>query len=618
MSLITNENDFIKATAEVSSNYIHFKLENKEVETRPSQDIVAVVDTSGSMNSVATIKTETGVVENGLSVLDIVRHSLKTIVSSLKSKDRFSLVVYSYEGKVVVPLGNVTDEFKTDILDKIEHLSASGQTNLWDGLLKGMEELNKNTIGHNQSILLLTDGIPNIEPPRGHIETYKKYIKNNPSRFSLYTCGFGYDMDSPLLVNLSKLTPYGGTYSFIPDSGMVGTIFINLMANIFSQSCNNIKLDIPKELEGFIEDRMEFSHLNQYSQSIIVKLSKSLPEGSQFKITGNSLYYGPFELVVEPSVIEDVNEFNFQKVRYHFIKDLSKSIKSRTIDFNEFDVVVDETDENDKIKKLLEDYTGQVQEGFLIKYFKKWGQHYLPSLLMAHEQSKCNNFKDPGVQIYSDSEFEKYQEDMEDIFTKLPPPKPTSYIASTNPQKASLPECFSMNTYYSSNNPCYAPECMTILEDGSKISVGDLKKGMVVKTSQGLAEIRLVIISKIKNHETLMCNFTNGLKITPYHPIIYNGKWTYPCKVIQPVLTRTPVVISVVLNKHHILTVNDIETITMGHDLTEPVVSHPFFGSSKVLEELSKHPTFESGEVILPEESIKRDINTNMVIGFNF
>lgn len=605
---MSNENEFTKVIAELSSNYIHFKLENNEIESRPPQDIIAVVDTSGSMSNTAKIKTETGIVEVGLSVLDIVKHSLKTIVSSLKPKDRFSLVIYSFEGKVVIPLGNVTEEFKEDAIDKINHLTADGLTNLWDGLLKGMNELKINTQGHNQSILLLTDGLPNVNPPRGHIETYKRYLEKNPSKFSLYTCGFGYNMDSELLFNLSKETPTGGNYNFIPDSGMVGTIFINLMANIFSQSCNNIKLEIPKELDDFIEDKLDFGNMNQYSQSIIVKLKKSLPDGVEFKITGNNLYYGPFKLIVKPSVIKDIEDFNFHKIRYHFCKDLISSIKSKSFNFKVFEKVLKETDNNNKIKKLLEDYQGQVKEAFETKYFDKWGKHYLPSLLMAHEQCKCNNFKDPGVQNYSDSNFEKYQEEMEEIFTKLPPPTPSKKV---------LPKDFSMNTYYSSNNPCYSPECMTMLENGKKISVGDLKKGMIVKTPKGPAQVRLVIVSKVKNHETLMCHFDKGLKITPYHPIIYQSKWTYPCKVIEPIPTRTPVVVSVVLNKYHILTINQIDTITMGHDIKDPIVAHPFFGSDKVIKELSKHPTFDSGEVILPENSIKRDSNTNMVIGFN-
>lgn len=614
MSFNITKNNFIKVYSEVSSDYVHFKIMNKEVDIRPSQDIVAVVDISSSMSSKALHKTTNGIVEDGLSILDIVKHSLKTIVNSLTLKDRFSLVVFNFEGKIIVPLDIVTDEFKNDIINKITNLTAYGTTNLWDGLLKGMEELESNLTGNNQSIILLTDGVPNIEPPRGHILTFKKYLQKNICKFSLYTCGFGYSMESKLLVQLSDLAPYGGSYSFIPDSGMVGTIFINLIANIFNQTTINLKLNIPDELVPYIEDTLVFSHLGYHGQSAIIKLNKNLPKSSKFKISGIHLRYGPFQFEITPGILINKEEFNFQKVRYNFVKDLRKSINESKKLFDNFDKIIKETDSNSKILKLLEDYSGQVSEAFETKYYSKWGKHYLPSILVAHEQEKCNNFKDPGVQIYTNVEFEKYQEILEENFTKIPPPIP--YIYAEKEEYASFSSSFNMNTYYSSNNPCYAPECMVTLDDGSKYPVGDIKKGMFVHTKYGPAEIKLVIVSRVKNHHTMMCHFNTGLKITPYHPIIYNNTWVFPSDLVEPIDTRTPVVISIVLDKYHILTVDNIETVTMGHNLTEPVVSHSFFGSPQVIEQLSTHPTFDSGTIILSEECIKREPNTNMVIGF--
>jgi len=43
------------------------------------------------------------------------------------------------------------------------------------------------------------------------------------------TFGFGYSMDSLLL---NKLSLEGnGFYTYIPDSGLVGTVFVNAIAN---------------------------------------------------------------------------------------------------------------------------------------------------------------------------------------------------------------------------------------------------------------------------------------------------------------------------------------------------------------------------------------------------
>lgn len=594
--------DFINTNTYTKDNLLFVEIDSNEKTNRKGQDIIAVVDTSGSMIESATIKTNDGVENNGFCVLDIVKHSLNTILESLTSIDRFSLITFDTVGKVISNLNYVTKDYREEIKNKIKLLKPSGTTNLWDGLLRGMNQIKENSNGNNSSIILLTDGIPNVEPPRGHEETFKKYLEKNKIKFNLYTCGFGNNMYSNLLNNLSNIAPLEGTFSFIPDSGMVGTIFINLLSNIFCQRINNIKIyDNDKCI-----NTKSFS-VGTSKRTLIIKYNKDNIDN--LKISGTHLTFGPFEIKLENNKIIDLEEFNFNLVRYKLIEFIESNLKSRTN--NNFSDNIKDIPLNDKINKLLEDYQGEISMAFTDKYFDSWGKHYLYSVKHAHEKEYCNNFKDPGVQIYKDETFEKYQDKIEDIFTNLPPPEPIVRTTSFNNN-------FSMGTYYMSSNPCYAPECLVTLNDNSKMSVGDLKKGMMVKTRNGPAEIKLVIVSRVKNHETLMCHFDSGLIISPYHPIIYNGKWTYPCEVVKPIKTRTPVIISVVLDKHHYLTVNNIETTTMGHNHKDDKVKHEFFGSGKVLECLKNHPTFEKGMVELPEDGVIRDKNTFKIIGFNF
>jgi hypothetical protein len=58
-----------------------------------------------------------------------------------------------------------------------------------------------------------------------------------------YAFGFGYNLDSKLL---SEIAVAGsGSYSFIPDCTMVGTVFVNFLANSLSALAKNssIKLE---------------------------------------------------------------------------------------------------------------------------------------------------------------------------------------------------------------------------------------------------------------------------------------------------------------------------------------------------------------------------------------
>jgi hypothetical protein len=104
-------------------------------------------------------------------------------------------------------------------------------TNLWDGLLKGMQQVKKGNVANTlSSVFLLTDGVPNVEPPRGHIPMMQKFIDENPHlKFSVNVFGFGYNLMSSLLLEIALNG--GGNYSFIPDASFVGTVFVHSVSN---------------------------------------------------------------------------------------------------------------------------------------------------------------------------------------------------------------------------------------------------------------------------------------------------------------------------------------------------------------------------------------------------
>ena len=63
---------------------------------RVPSDIVCVVDISGSMGAEATIKNEKGKVESfGLTILDIVKHAVKTIIFNLEYYDRIAFITFN-------------------------------------------------------------------------------------------------------------------------------------------------------------------------------------------------------------------------------------------------------------------------------------------------------------------------------------------------------------------------------------------------------------------------------------------------------------------------------------------------------------------------------------------
>ena len=55
---------------------------------------------------------------------------------------------------------------------------------------------------------------------------------------------------------------------------------------------------------------------------------------------------------------------------------------------------------------------------------------------------------------------------------------------------------------------------------------------------------------------------------------------------------------NVVLSHNHVITINGLNCITLGHGVTgHPVLSHPFFGTQAVVASLMRLPVAEGGRI---------------------
>jgi len=136
----------------------------------------------------------------------------------------------------------------------LDTLTPGGGTNLWDGLHAGMEVVRVwSNASRGSAVLLLTDGCPNVVPPRGHQAMLSRYKDSNPNmNCSISTFGFGYSLDSELLNELAILG--NGQYSFIPDAGFVGTTFVHASSNILSTVARRVVLKVSSESNGSFGD----------------------------------------------------------------------------------------------------------------------------------------------------------------------------------------------------------------------------------------------------------------------------------------------------------------------------------------------------------------------------
>ena len=139
--------------------------------------------------------------------------------------------------------------------------------------------------------------------------------------------------------------------------------------------------------------------------------------------------------------------------------------------------------------------------------------------------------------------------------------------------------------------------------DGTFKKVRDLQKGDQVHSG---AYIAVKVVFNTNNGVNTMN--INGLHITKYHPVLYNGKWRFPVNISTEFGPTLSNVYNFVLDRGHVINVNGTDCVTLGHDFEEPVVAHPYFGSSKlVLVDLMKKGGWFEGLVVFNNALTKRD-----------
>jgi len=550
--------------------------------TRTPSTVCCVIDVSGSMADEAKIQDEAGKSEGfGLSILDLVKHAVRTIISGLGDQDQLALVSFTDQAAVVLGLTKMTDAGKKKAEKALEALQPLNSTNIWDGLYQGLEVLRNGALDKNSAVFLLTDGQPNVIPPRGHLPMLQKYKDEHGLPGIVNTFGFGYNLDSKLLNELSVAG--NGAYAFIPDGSFVGTIFVNALSNLMSTAANNVCLSVEMPNTKFVD----FSSIKQYSHQVAswgfdIQLgSVMFGQAKRFvipvtldgstKLSIKMKYESPFEAKHTeisqeiPVELTQDTEIDMQILRLSFVNEVTRALELMATSSNDAMATIkglikeikDSSVAGQKyMKDLLTDVEGQTVMAISQNAaFKKWGKHFLPSLIRAHLLQQCNNFKDPGVQNYGGEMFSKIRDKVDDIFVKLPPPKQS--VKKAGPQ----PVIKSMAKFYNAHGGCIAGDCTVLMADGSLRLIKDLKKGDEIMGSNGQAvKISCVTKTVSQDNKAQLVKFENGLKITAWHPIRLNGKFFFPCAVeempFEYEFFECEAVYNFVLESDHFMTVN--------------------------------------------------------------
>lgn len=467
-----------------------------------------------------------------LCILDVVKHALRVIIKSLNADDRLAIVPFSsrasvshdiiarasaQHSQIAADLTLMDDAGKRTINTIVNNLRPSGSTNLWDGLKTGMNILNpsaraeieasgalprfhpgaqlpaySDTQDHQRiaSVFILTDGVPNVTPPRGHVPMLQRYLAANPLlNFSINTFGFGYSLNSQLLFQIAEIG--GGHYGFVPDLGMLGTVFIHALANTLSTYAVDCAVEIEydaAELElaahgtpavsaelGVREEprrdvlRISVGKLQFGQTRDLILIARPRPglnlDGSAESATpqltvlasyqplSRSKQLGPLTStsVLHARYLQDGSTLEGQSHVLHHA--LRISFASSLLSFFPRDLTSDllptqrvpavpapDSDNyiafNDLSEEMARqqhpaaaDAQGQARMALEPGHWERWGRHMLPSMARAHLRQRCSNFRDPGQLVYGSASplFIRERDQADEAFDNLPAPRPGRY-----------------------------------------------------------------------------------------------------------------------------------------------------------------------------------------------
>jgi Mg-chelatase subunit ChlD len=590
--------------------------------------LFAVIDNSGSMQlpcgDDANEKNNEG---DSFSRLDMVKHTLNTIITSLTPRDMICIIKFHTTASIFIPLQNTTENNKKVMMERLTYLEPENQTNIWDGLRVAFDEickLSKEDQSKNVQIYLLTDGEPTIHPPKPMVETMTTYMDRKlPKEVKpvINTFGYGYKLDSKMLYSIAEIGN-GGAFGFIPDASMVGTVFINALSNSL-----------------ILQDAF---HTREHLTPLMINISRE------------------FVQIITNVLLVDTLEDTAK------LSDLATFVgKLRDILTREFDNV-SMTPRLDNAKKFIQDLIldcspttdaslGQIAKSVEKRFFDKWGSHYLRSVLTAFERMTCTNFKDKAMQSFCSARFIDEQSRIEEVFLGIQPPKPsisnrplsyyygsgqsnTFHGAAPPAAAAAASASVNMARYYDASGGCFTGESMTFVvgEDGmkSKMEFAMLKKGMKVMTPNGVSEIETVVRLK---YSGAMYELGQTMSLTPFHPVSINGKSFFPKDLFANIQVQKAFgiemsvkevsdiyVYDVILANRGIMSAplssdTSLFVATWGHNIQDDeVFAHDYFASEKIVDDLKQHKDYAMGSMTLDKPTFIRDQDSLRVVKLTF
>lgn len=222
-----------------SHKLVHIGIQGEEIkmETAPPNNLVFLLDVSGSMSS----QDKLGLVKVGLNLL----------IDQMRPEDQVAIVVYAGAAGLVLP--STSGKYKHEIKDALNRLQAGGSTAVGAGIELAYQVAEENFMKKgNNRVIMASDGDFNVGA--SNTESLIKLIESKRDNdIFLTTLGFGSGNLND--ANMEQLANKGnGNYNYIDNALEARKVFVSELGANLITIAKDVKVQVefnPSVVKGY-------------------------------------------------------------------------------------------------------------------------------------------------------------------------------------------------------------------------------------------------------------------------------------------------------------------------------------------------------------------------------